>query len=82
MEPVILSRMNKTVELQLPHDQASFRKGISTTDQISFLTTHNIEQSFQNKEKFGLVLIDLSAAYDTGVAQGSILEAFKAHPRP
>ena len=79
MERVILSRINETIELQLPHDQAGFRKGRSTTDQISRLT-HTIEQSFQNKEKYGLVLIDLTAAYDTVWHKGLYLKLLKLIP--
>ena len=79
MQHVILSRVNETVELQLPHDQAGFRKRRSATDQISRLT-HAMEQSFQRKEKYGLVLIDLTAAYDTVWHQGLYLKLLKFIP--
>ena len=49
------------------------------TDQISRLT-HTIEQSFQNKEKYGLVLIDLTAAYNTVCYKGLYLNMLKLIP--
>ena len=64
MERIILTRINDTVEAHLPREQAGFRKGRSTTDQIACLV-NDIEAAFQRKEKFGVVYIDLTAAYDT-----------------
>ena len=61
---IILTRINDTVEAHLPREQAGFRKGRSTTDQIACLV-NDIEAAFQRKEKFGVVYIDLTAAYDT-----------------
>ena len=78
-ERAILRRINETVELDMSHDQAWFRKGRSTTDQIARLP-HHIEQSFQRKDKYGLVLIDLSAAYDTVWHHGLYLKLLKVIP--
>ena len=79
MERIILTRINDLVELHLPHVQAGFRKGRSTTDQIVRLV-HDIETAFQRKEKFGAVLIDLTAAYDTVWHRGLYLKLLKLIP--
>ena len=47
----------------LPKEQAGFRRGKSTVDQVVLLT-QNIEDSFEAKKKAGAVFIDLTAAYD------------------
>ena len=64
MERLILNRIKHTVEAYLPHEQAGFREGRSTSDQVTLLT-EDIEAGFQCKEKCGVVLIDLSAAHMT-----------------
>ena len=48
----------------LPKEQAGFRCGKSTVDQV-VLPTQNIEDSFEAKKKAGAVFVDLTAAYDT-----------------
>ena len=48
----------------LPKEQAGFRRGKSTVDQVVLLT-QNIEDSFEAKKKAGAVFVDLTAAYDT-----------------
>ena len=45
-------------------EQAEFRRGKSTADQVVFLT-QNIEDSFEAKKKAGIVFFNLKAAYDT-----------------
>ena len=47
-----------------PKEQAGFRRGKSTVDQVVLLT-QNIEDSFEAKKKTGAVFIDLTAAYNT-----------------
>ena len=79
MERVILTRINDIVELHLPHAQAGFRSGRSTTDQVSRLV-HDIESAFQRKDKFGTVLIDLTAAYDTVWHRGLYMKLLKLIP--
>jgi hypothetical protein len=63
-EKVLANRMSSLVESQLPVEQAGFREGRSTCEQVLSLTTC-IENGFQRGEKTGLVLLDLTAAYDT-----------------
>ena len=75
-ERVFLTRINDIVELRLPHAQAGFRSGRSTTDQVSRIE-HDTESAFQRKEKFGTVLIDLTAAYDTVWHRGLYLKLLK-----
>ena len=48
----------------LPQEQAGFRRGRSTTDQVTLLT-QGIEDSFSAKKKVGAVFLDLTAAYGT-----------------
>ena len=49
---------------RLPKEQAGFRRGKSTVDQVVLLT-QNIKDSFEAKKKAGIVFVDLTAAYDT-----------------
>ena len=79
MERLILNRIKHTVEAYLPHEQAGFREGRSTTDQVTLLT-EDIEAGFQCKEKCGVVLVDLSAAYDTVWHRGLNLKLLKVIP--
>ena len=58
------SRIDTVVDPQLPREQAGFRRGGSTVDQVTLLT-QDIEDSFQHNEKAGVVFLDLTGAYDT-----------------
>lgn len=64
LERLILARLTPVIDPQLPKEQAGFRSGRSTTDQVTLLC-HDIEESFQAGEKAGAVFLDLTAAYDT-----------------
>ena len=59
-----LTRIERIVDHLLPGEQAGFRHGKSTVDQVVLLT-QNIEDSFEAKKKAGAVFVDLTAAYDT-----------------
>jgi len=48
----------------LSMDQAGFRRGRCTINQVTALTTY-IENGFQKNLKTGAVFLDLTAAYDT-----------------
>ena len=63
LERLALQCISPTVEGLLSPDQAGFRKGRSTCDQIAALTTF-IENGQQNL-KTGAVFLDLTAPYDT-----------------
>ena len=64
LERLIYARVEPLIDPLLPKEQAGFRRGISTVDQVVLLT-QNIEDSFEAKKKANAVLIDLTAAYDT-----------------
>ena len=63
-ERLILNRITPTVDERLIPEQAGFRPGKSTTSQVLNLTQH-IEDGFEKGMVTGVVLVDLSAAYDT-----------------
>ena len=56
------ARVEPLIDPLLPKEQAGFRRGRSTVDQVVLLT-QNIEDSFEAKKKAGAV--DLTAAYGT-----------------
>ena len=64
LERLIYARIEPIVDPLLPCEQAGFRRGRSTVDQVALMTQH-IEDSFSEKKKAGAVLVDLTAAYDT-----------------
>ena len=64
MERLLHARLDPVIDPKLPKDQAGFRRGKSTVDQV-ILLTQDIKDTFQHGEKAGVVLLDLTAAYDT-----------------
>ena len=62
-ERLILNRLSPVIEHILIPKQAGFRPGKYCTAQVLNLTQH-IEDGFETR-KTGIVLVDLSAAYDT-----------------
>ena len=64
LERLIYARVEPLIDPLLPKEQAGFRLGKSTVDQIVLLT-QKIEDSFEAKKKAGAVFIDLTAPYDT-----------------
>ena len=69
LERVILARITPTIEGTLPQEQAGFRQGRSTLDQLIQLTD-NIEESHDKGQFTGAIFLDLTAAYDTVWLQG------------
>ena len=63
LERLIYARVEPLIDPLLPKEQAGFRHGKSTVDQV--LLTQNIEDSFEAKKKAGAVFINLTATYDT-----------------
>ena len=63
LESLIYPRVEPLIDPLLPKEQAGFRRGKSTVDQV-VLPTQNIEDSFEAKKKVGAVFIDLTAVYD------------------
>ena len=64
LERLIYARVEPLIDSLLPKEQAGFRRGKSTRDQV-LLLTQNIEDSFEAKKKNGVVFVDLTAAYNT-----------------
>ena len=64
LERLIYARVEPLIDPLLPKEQAGFRRGKSTVDQVVLLT-QNIENSFEAKKKARAVFVDLTAAYDT-----------------
>ena len=64
LERLIYARVEPLIDPLLPKEQAGFRRGKSTVDQVVLLT-QNIEDSFETKKKAGAVFVDLTAAYDS-----------------
>lgn len=80
LERLILQRISADVENILQVEQAGFRKGRSTCDQVLALTTF-IENGFQKTLKTGAVFLDLTAAYDTVWHTGLLVKISRVLPR-
>lgn len=78
-ERLIYNRIQPIAETVLPNEQAGFRPGRSCLDQVALLT-EDIELAFDQKLKTGIVLVDLSAAYDTVWHRGLTLKLLKTIP--
>ena len=79
LERLLLARLEPVIDPQLPPQQAGFRQGRSTTDQVTLLTD-DIEAGFEAKQKVGVVLVDLTAAYDTVWLRGLHLKLLRMVP--
>ena len=79
LERLLLSRLDPVIDPQLPPEQAGFRHGRSTTDQVTLLTD-DIEVGFEHNHKVGVALVDLTAAYDTVVLRGLHLKLLRMLP--
>ncbi|KAJ4943137.1 hypothetical protein JOQ06_005642 [Pogonophryne albipinna] len=79
LERMIHSRIEPVVDSQLPREQAGFCRGRSTADQVTLLC-QDIEDSFQDNEKAGVVYLDLTAAYDTVWLRGLHLKLLRTIP--
>ena len=64
LERLIYARVEPLIDPLLPKEQAGFRRGKSTLDQVVLLTK-NIEDSFETKKKADALFVNLTAAYDT-----------------
>ena len=64
LDRLIYARIEPIIDPLLPQEQAGFRRGRSTVDQVTLLT-QQIENSLSAKKKAGAVFVDLTAAYDT-----------------
>ncbi len=67
------------IDPQLPQEQAGFRPGRSTLDQVAKLTS-DIELAFDGNLKGGAVFDDLTAAYDIVWRRGIMLKLIRMLP--
>ena len=79
LERLLLARLEPVIDPLLPDEQAGFRRGRSTVHQIVNLTD-DIEEAFEKGHKAGVVLVDLTAAYDTVWHHGLILKLLQTIP--
>jgi hypothetical protein len=80
LERLILQRISPDLDKKIIVEQAGFRQGRSTCDQVLALTTF-IENGFQSNLKTGTVFLDLTAAYDTVWHAGLLLKLARVLPR-
>ena len=64
LQRLIYARIDPIIDPLLPREQADFRHGRSTVDQVTLLA-QDIEDSFSAEKKAGAVCVNLTAAYDT-----------------
>ena len=76
LKRLLLAKLDLVFDPQLPEEQASFRRGYITIQQI-INPTSDIEDSFERANKAGVILADLIAACDTVWHQGLILKLFQ-----
>ena len=79
LERLIYAHVKTLVDPLLPKEQAGFRCGMSTVDQVVLLT-QNIEDSFESENKIGGVFVNLTAAYDTVSHRGLTCKLLKLLP--
>ena len=79
LEKLIYARVEPLIDPFLPKEQAGFRRGKSTVDQVVLLT-QNIEDSFEAKKKAGAVFVNLTAAYDTVWPRGLTCKLLRLLP--
>ena len=79
LERLIYALVKPLIDPLLPKQQAGFRRGKSTADQVVLLT-QNIEDSFEAKKKAGAVFVNLTAAYDTAWHRGLTCKLLRLLP--
>ena len=79
LKRLIYDRVEPLIDSMLPKEQAGFRRGKSTVDQVVRLT-QNIEDSFEDKKKAGAVFFNLIAAYDTICHRGLTCKLLRLLP--
>ena len=79
LERLIYARVEPLIDPLLSIEQAGFRRGKSTVDQVVLLT-QNMEDSFEAKKKAGAVFVNLTGAYDTFWHCGFIFKLLKLLP--
>ena len=64
LKRLLLARLDPVIDPQLPEEQASFQQGHRTTQQI-IKQISDIENNFERGNKGDVILVDLTAAYDS-----------------
>lgn len=80
LERIILTRMQLHLDENniIPDHQFGFRAGLSTTHQVDRIVKA-VRSGFQRKESTGLVMLDLSSAFDNVWHHALIYKMVKAH---
>ena len=78
-ERLFLNRLSPLIDESIPKEQSSFRPNRECQEQVSALTNF-IENDFQKSLKTIIVMVDLSAAYDTIWSKGLIVKFLKKIP--
>ena len=78
VERLIYARVTPIADPLLPQEQASFRHGRLTVDQVTLLT-QEIEERFSEKNA-GAVCVDLTAASDTVCHHGLVCKLLRLLP--
>ena len=79
LERLLYARLEPVINPKLLKEQAYFRRRKSTMDQVTLLI-QDIKDSFQRGEKVSIVLLDLTAAYDTVWLRGLHLKLLQMTP--
>ena len=79
LEKLIYARVEPLIDPLLPKEQAGFRHGKSTVDQVVLLT-QNIKDSFEAKKKASAIFVGLTAAYDTVQHRGLTCKLLRLLP--
>ena len=79
LERIILHRISPAVDEILNIEQAGFQPGGNTQDQVLALSTY-VENGYQRRDKTGVVVLDLTAAYDIVSHKGMLVKLSKVLP--
>ena len=62
---LIHARIEFFIDPLPPYEQAGFRRGKNTVDEVTTLLTQSIEDAFKAKKKPGAVFVNLTDIYDS-----------------
>ena len=79
LKRVIYARVELLIDPLLPKEQAGFRRGKSTVDQVVLLT-QSIEDSFEAKKKAGAIFVNLTAVCETVWHRGLACKLLRLFP--
>ena len=79
LEQFIQTWLDIIIDPQLPPEQAGYHWGYTTVDQVALLID-NIEIGFKYDHKVGVILLNLTAVYDTVWHRGPVLKMLQLIP--